>query len=298
MSERLDERRPEWLLNYISADYAAVRQMDPFDRQYGEGYGFNGAAETYYFRYQDHDDDCLAAILAEEGLSPEVPIDLPAYSTDDILKSVTPDPQGSPTTVLDVGCGAGGLMKHCMQKGFAAYGVTAHDYRLYPRYDFANGFTDDQYRVGDAHFLSQVVAPYDGFGLVTSMHCVGRKPGTGMREPLGTLEQMANLVRVGGILAVESFDSNLIYDDDLLVPIRPNLFGGKDTVETLLDAGFRPFDQISACMLRAEIDPPDNVFRVPPIVMQRTESRPVRFAADFLRLSESESPRGFAYVKQ
>lgn len=122
--------------------------------------------------------------------------------------------------VLDIGTGAGAFLLACLEMGYEAQGITAHDYSQHPMYAYiTEQLPPDAYIVADAHDLDAVPGVGDEYDLV-----IGHNAFLHFVDPLGSLEQAANKVAPGGVLAVSD-----------CAPLRP-VYSGQSSSRDVIDA--------------------------------------------------------------
>lgn len=109
--------------------------------------------------------------------------------------------------VLDLGTGAGQFVVACLERGHQAIGLSAHDYRVYPKYD---DLTDQlplgSYVVADAHHLADTTEIEGNFDLIVGSHSFMH-----FVDPLSVLEQSLNKLKPGGIFACDTLDNGTAY---------------------------------------------------------------------------------------
>lgn len=175
----MHERRPEWVEARILDVYPDSSEGIP------EGYWNFGT---------------------ESSANYDFPSDPDRYAFD-ILKEVEAI-QDRALRVLDIGTGAGAFVVHCLNRGHEAIGLSAHDFRIDSSFAYTTAqLPPEAYVVGDANNLSRINALGGMFDLIVSRWTL-----THVVDPLSVIEQAANKVRTGGILAVdEFFDFHGIY---------------------------------------------------------------------------------------
>lgn len=163
-------RRPQWLTRDIQDRFTSLQAQAIKD------YTFNGDFPDYSF----DDLNCTAMELVE-----------------DLERQ-----QGRQLRILDIGAGAGAFVLRCLQRGHQAQALSAHPYKESGRFNtLTEQLPDEAYIVGDANCLDEIPELMDGYDLVVS-----RNTFFHLSDTLGTLEQAANRVAVGGIMAITGID--------------------------------------------------------------------------------------------
>lgn len=160
---------PEAPFLYSKRPVATQRKID-HPRRRTSGYAHNGVRNSYSYYIGSQNvttDQAVARARAEHG---------------------------GPVSILDIGCGAGGLVLKHLNAGHWADGLTLHDYR-----DGSLGtavppeLPDEHYIVGNVENLHSVGGLRDEYDVIVSsftfMH---------LYEPLGTLEQVVDKLAPGG----------------------------------------------------------------------------------------------------
>lgn len=175
----MHERRPDWVRFKIARNYEKMRDTaDP-------SYGSNGEKPDYQFFPR-----AVGNYMCASGLIMEMEERL-----DRSLR------------ILDIGAGAGRFVLAGLERGHEVQGVSAHDYRFYPRFDeITRHLPAEAYVVDDAHNLAQLPELGDDYDLIVSdlvfIHLV---------DPLSVLEQAANKLNSDGLLAVNGIDNGTSY---------------------------------------------------------------------------------------
>lgn len=163
----MPERRLPEVIAHIDADYAALIQGGEVYQNYGQGvFARHYANRGHYHQYSWSESRTgTQELLHANGLS-----------------------------VLDVGCGAGGVVRAYNQRKPGvnkAYGITANTY----------GETDPALFVGNVHYFDTCypaeIGPVDVvMSNLMFLH---------LADPLSVLNSMANQVKRGGLMAVDGF---------------------------------------------------------------------------------------------
>lgn len=108
-------------------------------------------------------------------------------------------------TILDAGCGAGGFIARMLQEGHDAYGISLHDYRTIEDKigapivrEINDNIPSDRYLVGDIQALQEIEDLPKSFDIVLS-----RLAFLHLIDPLSALEQLADRVKVGGLMLID-----------------------------------------------------------------------------------------------
>jgi ubiquinone/menaquinone biosynthesis C-methylase UbiE len=236
-AQMMYQRRPDWLELIIAEDYKLVSQPDFYEKHYKR----NGLG-TYEF--------------------------LGAAALSSTLIRDTFNRLGRPVRVLDVGTGAGHVVKQALQAGHQAQGVTALDFR---KTLLNQGLGDDNYIVGDVHRLRDLPKIQSEYDVVLSRWTLRHLP-----DPLSVIEQMADLVADGGTLAVDAISQGAVkikYRTEV-----GTVYGFPELNQDLDLAGF----QLHPVSERFVRDTPLGLpFHIHDIVAIRLTSGPVRFAVDY-----------------
>lgn len=187
--------------------------------------------------------------------------------------------QGRKIDVLDVGAGFGHFVRGLLANGHNAVGITANDYREFDT--SGTKIPDENYCVGDAHYLHELLDPQQQFDLVVSRWTLRH-----LNDRLSVLEQMADKVRAGGILAFDEFRWN--------PDVRRNV--GFGVIATALRSS--GFILIDSAFARREIIQ-DKYASAVESIWQRVEvTEPVRFPIDYDTYGlDLEVVQDFRYVR-
>lgn len=133
-----------------------------------------------------------------------------------------------PLRILDIGAGVGGFVLERLAEGHTAQGLSLHDYRKATHRpelaEQADSVPDDAYVVGDAQNMHGLRQLRDDYDLVVS-----RWTFPHMIDQLGTLEQVADRLGPGGIVAVTRLATDFGYTPWI---------DAQEVIETLEKAGF------------------------------------------------------------
>ena len=175
-----------------------------------------------------------------------------------------------PLTILDIGTGAGHFIRS--NEPHFVQGITAHDYREHSKYQSPIEFGDERYIIANAAHLDRIDGLLPKYDMVASRWALQHMP-----DPLSTLEQMANRVEVGGVLA---FDN--IYLNDHILP---------GTNLGILDSFTRAGFTLHPRFRRSSFEHPAII---PPVVMEKQDcGMPLRLGVNYLRGLEDD----WYYVK-
>lgn len=176
----MHKRRPEWLQRRITEHYKdLVMDVQP-------PYSVNGEHPDYLFR---------GPLRAENDM----------WASRLVMKLEAQHARA--LRILDIGAGAGTFVLSCLNRGHEVLGLSAHDYRVFPRYDDTTiQLPEGVYVVDDAHNLNDTPELGDSFDLIVSHHAFMH-----LEDPLSVLEQAVNKLRPNGIFVTDQLDHGTAY---------------------------------------------------------------------------------------
>ncbi|MCA9332769.1 class I SAM-dependent methyltransferase [Candidatus Saccharibacteria bacterium] len=196
---------------------------------------------------------------------------MPATSTFELVVALRRD--FDEISTLDVGAGAGGFITNsgCWRDEDVAHGISAYDYRKEMAMVEITNLTrrlNGNYFVANAETMDEIPGLLPKYNLVVSRWMLRH-----LIEPIGTLEQMANRVAVGGILAFDRFRWRS-YEGSDAEPKTETILDGLEAGGYCIDLDFQPGMQK---VLEATRD----LTGVPDVIIRRTDdTNPVRFNID------------------
>jgi SAM-dependent methyltransferase len=161
----LAERRPGWVQELMAAKYQGVCRRI--------GWGYNGTEPDYR----------LAGMYS--------------VRTQSLIHELKAEHPDRPLRILDIGCAAGAFVRANIWAGHDAQGISAVDHR--PGQAAIDAMPIGSYIVGNAEDLPHVIGVEGPYDLTVSRHTL-RHVG----DPLALVEAAADLVGVGGILAIDT----------------------------------------------------------------------------------------------
>ena len=140
--------------------------------------------------------------------------------------------------ILDVGCGPGIFAKPCVERGFCYHGFDISERMIdEARRRFGN-LEKIEFTVGDARRLPLPT------GSIDAVLCLGMLEYVSEEEEALYLEEMARVVRPGGILVFSFLNANSPYwllDDYVFPSVRLCLWHAKEVLNKLQPGRFRDF---------------------------------------------------------
>ncbi len=252
VSLMMHERRPEGLVHSI--DGAVVNPL-----AFPEGYRYLGKLLSYEFGSE----------LSGTNIS-----------TDELIQELSTTAK-APVNILDIGAGFGAALSAWQGEGHTAHGVSAHDYRKYWNLDGddqSSGFTEGSYVVGDAQQLNGLPDLMDAYDLVVSKWCLLH-----LVDPVGTLEQAANKLAPGGLLAVSQIAIHK-YKNDAYYEVDHEEINGEFLLGCFEAAGFK---------IRSEKIVDGGIMERLELVAQAPDSfDTIRFPIDYIEVGYDGYSRG------
>ncbi|MCA9309455.1 class I SAM-dependent methyltransferase [Candidatus Saccharibacteria bacterium] len=158
-TEYLYTRRPERIQQRIDRSHHRVR-----------GYAHTGVPASYQYGSFPH-----------------------SIRTDEVVRSARTE-FGRPVRLLDIGCGAAGVVIRHLNEGHDAHGLSLHDYRqLSSTQQQVRDLTDDVYVVGNAENPDTYRALSGEYDVIVSQHTFAH-----FYDPLAALELAVDRVAEGG----------------------------------------------------------------------------------------------------